>query len=186
MHLSYPLLEGRKVTTTTVRPPAELCKSMQEIDFTPVIRTMTSDMGFTTEDARYQLDAFIQWFSCIPSVAPGVVYTMLKVPVDEVFHACVLNTAFYRSLTSEILGEFLDHTPIDNETVLALDEGVKYTVELLEKTYGEKLHPALAEWRRLLDSGTYVVSCVSCHHDNGNDMADTVMGRMSNGARLVH
>ena len=30
---------------------------------------------------------------------------MLKVPVDEVFHACVLNTAFYRDFTSKILDE---------------------------------------------------------------------------------
>lgn len=163
------------MTAMTVRPPAELCESMERIDFTPVIRTMTSDMGFTAEEARHQLAAFIQWFSCIPSVAPGAVYTMLKVPVDEVFHACVLNTAFYRFLTNEILGEFLDHTPIDTETVDALDEGVRYTVELLEATYGENLHPALSEWRHLLDSGTYVVSCVSCHHDEGDDMGISIL-----------
>lgn len=163
------------MTTMTARSPAALCESMQNIDFSSVIRTMTNDMGFTPEDAQYQLEAFIQWFSCIPSVAPGAVYTMLKVPVDEVFHACVLDTAFYRTFTNEILGEFLDHTPIDKETVDVLDEGVRYTVKLLEETYGDELHPALAEWRQLLDSGTYVVSCVSCHHDDGDAMADTVV-----------
>ena len=110
---------------------------------------------------------------------------MLKVPVDEVFHACVLNTAFYRDFTSKILGEFLDHTPIDAETVEGLDEGVRYTVELLEATYGEDLHPALADWRRLLDAGTYVISCVSCHHDD-SEMAETVVGRMSDGREIVH
>lgn len=177
------------MTTMTVRPPAELCEAMKRINFTPVIRTMTSDMGFSTEDAREQIAAFIQWFSCVPSVAPGAVFTMLKVPVDDVFHACVLNTAFYRNLCSEILGEFLDHTPIDTETIEQLDEGVRYTVELLEATYGTDLHPALADWRRLLDTGTYVLSCAAClspPDGSNSNVIDTVVGRMSEGRKVVH
>lgn len=177
------------MTTMTVRPPADLCEEMRRIDFTPVIRTMTEDMGYSTENAREQLAAFIQWFSCVPSVAPRAVYTMLKVPVDDVFHACVLNTAFYRDLCSKILGEFLDHTPIDTETIEQLDDGVRYSVELLEATYGANLHPALADWRRLLDTGTYVVSCAACGPPptaNGDSIADTVVGRMSDGRKIIH
>ncbi|HEU5187028.1 MAG TPA: hypothetical protein VFT87_00845 [Candidatus Saccharimonadales bacterium] len=169
-------------TEVLASPPATLIKRLDELDFTPVLRTLVQDSGFDQTTAQDLTIAFKQWFSVIPQVAARQVYVMLKTPVDDVFHACVLNTAFYRELCSTIIGEFVDHTPIDPETIQELDSAVIYTVKLLEVTFGDMLHPALKDWRRLLDSGTYVVSCVQCNHD----MGETVVGRLQNGVRLVH
>src|SRR3989344_7838963 len=126
-----------------------LCREMRESTyFRPIISTLLRERSVSNEaEARNLLDAFLQWIALIPVVERGKVFVMLKTPVDEVFHAFVLNTAFYQEFCQKYFGFFIHHNPLDGDTSAKIDEGVNYTVDLLEQHYGEQLHPELRAWR---------------------------------------
>jgi hypothetical protein len=110
---------------------------------------------------------------------------MLKTRVDDVFHAMILNTQFYQNFCERYFGFFIHHHPIGEEEVSGeIEAGVHYTVDLLEKTYGDALHPALHEWRNQIDKGVYVVSCPSCVDDM--PMYQTIVGQLPSGAKVMH
>ncbi len=156
-----------------------------ETDFSPVIRTMLSDqMVASEEEARDHIDAFLQWVALVPSIRAQDALVMLKTPVDDVFHAFVLNTEFYQRFCETHFGFFVHHHPLDAETRERLAKGVVETVERLERTYGEDLHPLLRSWRGLMENEAYVVSCGKC--DSSESMTDTIVGRLPNGGALVH
>jgi len=171
------------LATVVSRTPAELYQEMKQHDFGPVRRTLIRDAHFSPEKADDMIDAFCQWFSLVGSVEPGKVFVMLKGDIDEVFHAGVLNSAWYRGFCGTYLGEFIDHTPMDDDTFGKLDDAVLYTLAKLEATYGDSLHPALREWRHLVETANYEVSCGKGCPD---DMAPTVVGHLPSGATIVH
>lgn len=129
-------------------------------NFDPVIRTAVEECNVPTkEDAENLLDAFLQWVAAMPGKEEGQLYVMLKSDVDRIFHAFVLNTSLYRDFCDTYFAHFIDHTPLDER---GSRPSVSYTVSLLQKTYGESLHPSLAEWAGLLDEDAWEVSCGSC------------------------
>jgi hypothetical protein len=165
----------------------ELVQRMRtEFNFEPVIRTAvkTGEVRDRAE-AEELLEAFLQWFSLLPEVIAGRTYVMLKGPVDCIFHSLILNTRLYEAFCLEFIGQFIHHEPLDDGTESALESAVLYTVDLLEHNFGAALHPRLQEWRGQLKNGAWVVSCPpkNCGH---NTMGQTVLGRMENGAAVVH
>lgn len=134
---------------------------LDNFDFSQITWTMTRyNKEMTTEEAKELLHAFLQWFALIPTNNSGHYVIMLETPVEEAFHAFVLNTALYQKFCEQFLGFFFHHTPLREETGPQIEAAVRYTVELLEQHYGENLHPALQRWREQLDAGTYKVACV--------------------------
>jgi hypothetical protein len=91
---------------------------------------------------------------------------MLKTPVEEAFHAFVLNTRQYKAFCERFLGYFFHHDPVTEERAPQMQNGIRYTVELLEKHYGESLLQPLCEWRHQLDDGSAQIACVGCGHED--------------------
>ncbi len=167
-----------------------LCDEMKRtFDFTPIVETAVRDCGVQDElRARYLLDAFLQWFSLLPAVKPGQVYVMMKTEVDAIFHAFVLNTKVYREFCDRFIGHFIDHHPLDDSTRSRVEDGVRYTVNLLEEHFGGDLHPALREWKTQLDCSAWMVSCMWRGGMCGSDesMFQTTLGQLPNSAVIVH
>lgn len=167
-----------------------LCHEMKRMfDFAPILKTAVEDCGVRDETAaRELLDAFLQWFSLLPTVRPGSAYVMLKTDIDAVFHAFVLNTAAYREFCMRFVGHFIDHHPIDEELKPYVDKGVGTTIAMLEEHFGDALHPALREWRHQVDTGAYAVSCgwLGTYCGRSTAMAEDALGRMSNGVLIMH
>lgn len=164
-----------------------VARMRQEFDYAPVIRTAIREGGVAdAQQAEALLEAFRQWFSLLPILEPGSGYVMFKSDVDSVFHAFVLNTKLYREFCYKFLGEFIDHSPIaeDVAETMPLEEYATYTVNFLEKHFGEDLAPALRKWRVQLEEGTWEVSCPHECPDDG--AADTRMGRTRNKAIILH
>jgi hypothetical protein len=166
---------------------AVLCEKMRaETDFSPIVQTMVRE-GYVADvqEAAYYLDAFLQWIALIPILERDNTFVMLKTSVDDVFHAMILNTQFYQDFCMKYFDFFIHHHPIgESEVNEEINRGVRYTVSLLEKTYGPDLHPALLEWRNQLNAGVYVVSCPKCVNDL--PMHQSIVGELPTGARLMH
>jgi hypothetical protein len=132
------------------------------------------------------LEAFLQWVALVPTIKPDDTFVMLKSPVDKVFHAFILNTEFYQNFCARHFGFFVHHHPIDELLLKKLPGGVRDTMDLLEQTYGEELHPALSAWRSLVDTDAYVVSCAGYCASEDDYMQESVVGKLPSGATLVH
>jgi hypothetical protein len=151
------------VASSLATGPALFERMQTEFDFEPVIWTMMRyDEKQTRERATELLNSFLQWFSLIPLIEPGETYVMLKTPVEEAFHSFVLNTRAYKQFCDTFLGYFFHHDPITEERAPEMQGGIRYTVELLEKYYGESLLPPLRDWRRQLNDGSARIACVGC------------------------
>ncbi|HXH26870.1 MAG TPA: hypothetical protein VNG90_03165 [Candidatus Acidoferrum sp.] len=173
------------MVTALATNPIEVYAAMKLYDFSPVTRTLLRDVGFSSEKAVSMQDAFSQWFSLTGSVESGEILVMLKGDIDEVYHAAVLNTAWYGPFCQQFAGAFVHHTPIDEQTMEELDAGLRYTIDRLDAVYGHTLHPALREWRQLVEANNYQISCVKCPDPQDAAITDT-LGHLPNGARLVH
>ena len=136
-------------------------KMKKGFDFEPVIKLALREKWFKTkEEAEDKLDAFLQWFSLIPTSRPnGLAYAMLISPVDSVFHAFLLNTKLYREFCGKYAGKYVDHSPENDSRNPKFGPSVKYTINLLEKNFGDNLHPSLAEWKNQLKNGSWELSC---------------------------
>lgn len=156
-------------TQTTVAGPELFDRMKLHFDYEQILWTMMRyDENQTRERATELLDSFLQWFSLLPAIQPGGTYVMLKTPVEEAFHAFVLNTRLYQEFCQQFLGTFFHHDPVTEERAPELVDGIRYTVELLEKTYGNELLPPLREWRNQLDAGTAQIACVGCKNPVAN------------------
>lgn len=134
---------------------------VEKFDFSQITWTMTRyNKAMRAEEANELLHAFLQWFALIPANRANDYVVMLETPVEEAFHAFVLNTELYQRFCDKFLGYFFHHTPLREESGPEIDRLVRYTVELLEQHYGDNLHPAFRQWREQLDTGTYTVACV--------------------------
>ncbi len=133
--------------------------------FTPVIRTMIREgTAADAQEAQDIINAFLQWMSLVPVSDRRKAYVMLKTDVDHAFHAFVLNTEFYQAFCNAHFGFFVHHNPLDDalSDKVKARGGVEYTLDFLEKEFGDDLHPRLKEWRVKVAAGVYSVSSVSC------------------------
>lgn len=138
-------------------------RMLQEFDYGPIIWTMMRyDERQTEESSTSLLNSFLQWISLVPAIEPGNTYVMLKTPVEEAFHSFVLNTRHYGAFCEKFLGYFFHHDPVTEERAPQMVNGIRYTVELLERYYGESLLQPLRDWRGLLNEGTATIACVGC------------------------
>jgi hypothetical protein len=116
--------------------------------------------GMSTERSEELLHAFLQWIALSPMDNGEKYITMFQTDVEEAFHCFVLNTALYQKFCDKFLGFFFHHNPLVEEEGPEVESAAKYTVELMEREYGDQLHPELKEWRKQFDAGTYKVACV--------------------------
>ena len=123
----------------------DLYRRMRATDFAPILQTAMREPGAPTqEELNSLLDAFLQWFSLIPEALDGKPLQMLE-SVDRIWHAMILNTAFYRRFCDEFIGEYVDHNPMDvTQNTRAMKMAyADHTLVLLKRTYGIRVHPAL-------------------------------------------
>ncbi len=123
----------------------ELYRRMKAVDFSAVITTVLRESNLkTVEEIEPLLDAFLQWFSLVPEALDGKPLQMLE-SVDPIWHAMILNTAFYRRFCEEFIGEFVDHNPMDvTQNTRAVKRAyADHTLALLRRTYGDSVNPAL-------------------------------------------
>lgn len=123
----------------------ELYRRMKAVDFSAIISTVLRESNIkTSEEIESLLDAFLQWFSLVPEALDGKPLQMLE-SVDPIWHAMILNTAFYRKFCDEFIGEFVDHNPMDvTQNTRAVKRAyADHTLALLRRTYGDSVNPAL-------------------------------------------
>lgn len=109
-----------------------------------IVRTARLDCGVSSaREAERALGAFLQWFVLVPTIGRGEHHVMLRGPVDVLWHAAILNTAFYRDLCDRVAGRFIDHHPRDDHPPRAW---VTETVARLIGAYGPSLSPLLTAW----------------------------------------
>jgi hypothetical protein len=144
-------------------------RMLQEFDYSQIVWTMMRyDARQTKEVSTLLVNSFLQWISLVPAIEDGNIY-VLKTPVEEAFHSFVLNTRHYNAFCQQFLGHFFHHDPVMEERAPQMQSGIRYTVELLEKHYGDSLLPPLKDWRSQLDSGTAQIACVGCGGKNDHD-----------------
>lgn len=136
---------------------------MQSFNVRPVVAFLVRD-GYSEAKAAEMVDALLQWVAGHAVREHQTPYVMFHGPVDEAFHAFILNTALYADFCERHIGWFLHHTPLDEEQ--AVEElvlsGVHYTVDFIEEQFGDSLHPLLKEWGVEARAGRIEVSAVSC------------------------
>lgn len=131
-----------------------------EFDYSQITWTMLRyNEEMTEEEAERLLDAFLQWISLTPLYTGDRFITMFQTPVEEAFHCFVLNTRLYKEFCGRFLGFFFHHDPLVDEEGPEVEASARYTIELLEQSFGIDLSPELQEWRRQFDAGTYKVAC---------------------------
>jgi hypothetical protein len=109
-----------------------------------IVRTARLDCGVSSaREAERALNAFLQWFVLVPALRDGEHHVMLRGPVDALWHAAILNTAFYRDLCDRVAGGFVDHHPRDDRPSRAW---VIETVVRLIGAYGPSLSTLLTAW----------------------------------------
>ncbi len=135
-----------------------LYQKMQSEDYTAVIQTAVRECDVKSEDrAAELLDAFLQWFALIPLTKDAEPLQMLR-SVDRIWHAFVLNTAFYRNFCDKYIGHFVDHDPLDVvNNIAAKDVYAQHTIALIENAYGAK---ANIELFRLREDVTCCCGCI--------------------------
>ena len=140
----------------------------KDFDYSQIAWTMkryNSEMSQSRADEL--LDAFLQWISLVPANGSDKFVVMFQSPVEEAFHSFVLNTRLYSEFCDRFLGVFFHHDPLVDESGPEVERLAWYTVEALEKEFGDALHPELREWRTWLEGENYKVACVGpgghCH-----------------------
>ena len=137
---------------------------MSTEDFGPVIRTMQADgVAQTNEECLELIKAFVQWLS-IGATTQTESYLMFHGPVDEVFHAMILNTHWYFDFCDTHIGCYVHHDPLDRGTVpdTKIESATRSTILLLDNIWGEDLHPHLKQWVSDYHAGELQPNMVSC------------------------
>lgn len=130
---------------------------MKKWDYSPIIETALRECGVKSrERAEELLDAFLQWFALIPETTQEQPLQMLR-SVDRIWHAMVLNTAFYREFCDAFIGSFVDHDPLDVVRDPTAKRGyADFTLALANRAYGAHVNPALCDLRE------DVTCCIGC------------------------
>jgi hypothetical protein len=143
-------------------------RMLKNFDYSQIVWTMKRYNSAMSDDkANALLDAFLQWFSLIPSNREDRYLVMFQSPVEEAFHSFVLNTRLYSEFCAKFLGQFFHHDPLVDESGPEVERLAWYTVRALENEFGNTLQRELKNWRVQLESGEYKVACVGpgghCH-----------------------
>jgi len=137
--------------------------------------------GYASDVASAQgyLDGVLQWLAChaVKEHAEQP-YVMMKGPVDQMYHALMLNTRLYLHFCRDYIGFFIHHTPVDDKQAneIKLAGGINYTIGFLQKAFGTKLSPALREWIRTHERGELNASSVSCIGNDVDNTPDKLLG----------
>lgn len=155
-----------------MKSPRQIYFEMKRsFDFTPVIETALREYPeLDRVKAESLLDAFLQWFSLVPSMPEGGTLQMLH-SVDRMWHALILNTKIYRELCDRFIGRFVDHDPTDvMDDELPKAEYAEYTFRLLKESFGDDLNHALTYLSGKVtcccngSKTSSIRSCSSCSH----------------------
>src|SRR6266404_2166832 len=130
-------------------------------DYSQILWTMQRyNREMTQDKANELLKAFLQWMSLTPANGKDDYVVMFQSPVEEAFHCFVLNTRLYETFCERFLGDFFHHDPLVDEEGPEVERLAWYTVNALEREFGDDLHMELREWRKQLESGQCKVACV--------------------------
>jgi hypothetical protein len=133
----------------------------REFDYSQInwtIRRYNDDID--EAQATELIDAFLQWISLAPLNTQENYLTMFQTPVEEAFHCFVLNTRLYQQFCDKFLGFFFHHDPVVDESGPEVVEVARYTVQTMQNSFGDGLHPELKDWKRQFEDETYTVACV--------------------------
>lgn len=129
--------------------------------------------------ARDSLDGALQWLAChaVKEHAEQP-YVMMNGPVDEMYHALMLNTRLYLHFCREYIGFFIHHTPVDDAQAdeIRIAGGIDYTLSFLQDAFGVDLSPTLHNWVAAHQSGELGVSSVSCMGNDFDSAPDHLLG----------
>ena len=137
--------------------------------------------GHATDEvsARRNLDGVLLWLAChaVKEHAEQP-YVMMNGPVDEMYHALILNTRTYLHLCREYIGFFIHHTPVNDVEAdkIKVVGGITYTIDFLQRAFGSELAPALCRWVDAHDSGELHASSVSCLANDYDAAPDALLG----------
>ncbi len=149
------------VTGWSAADSRALYKRLKSKDYGIILETAIAEFGVKGLPRAVELlDAFLQWFALVPSTVDGQPLQMLR-SVDRIWHAMIVNTAFYRNFCLDAVGEFIDHNPLDVVRNAELkQEYATHTLILLNRAYGNRLNPAL---RALNENVTCCCGCYPRH-----------------------
>jgi len=146
----------------------------------PLLQFAVKD-GYAPDQAAAQvnLDGVLQWLAChAVKEHADQPYVMMNGPVDQMYHALMLNTRMYLHFCREYIGFYIHHTPVDDVQAdeIKLVGGIDYTMHFLTEAFGAELSPALQQWVQSHADGDLSASSVSCV-GNGTDYApDQLLG----------
>jgi|GEM_PF-2181317 len=140
--------------------------AMKAFDLAPVIAFAVRDKFLPDQEtAEVAFDSLLQWLAAhAVDEHKEMPFVMMNGPVDEAYHAFMLNSRKYLQFCREYVGFFIHHTPVDDELSkhLELDLGIDYTIGYLNKAYGTELAPMLTAWKTDREAGLLTVTSVSC------------------------
>ena len=144
----------------------EIYREMMSFDITPARSLMKRENpNLSDDEVEHAMKGLLQWLAG-HAAAPHnqQAYVMLLGPVDEAFHAFILNTRLYMRFCRDHVGFFIHHTPVETELAAKLeaDGSLHYTVDFLETEFGDTLSPQLRAWCDGVRSGELSATAVSC------------------------
>lgn len=152
-------ISASALTEKQVQDARILYERMKKVDYSSIIETAMRECGVKKAyRANELLDSFLQWFSLIPTTTPDQPMQMLR-SVDRMWHAFVLNTAFYRNFCNEFnSGKFVDHDPLDvnGNSASQKQQYAEHTLARLHQTFGTYVTKDLAN---LSEKTTCCVGC---------------------------
>lgn len=147
----------------------QLCRLL---DLSDVKNFLLREGTFKSDaEASDAIHAILQWLACHAVKQKNELFVMLHGPVDEAWHAFILNTKLYHAFCQEHVGFFIHHTPLDAQKANEFEilGGIKSTVQSLKESFGDELHPLLRHWEEQLDTGQLTISAVSCVKNGYDD-----------------
>ena len=171
--MEYPILSEH--------PACKKFKDMKSsFDCAGLVRFAVRE-GYATDEvsARQNLDGVLQWLAChaVKEHAEQP-YVMMNGPVDEMYHALILNTRTYLHFCREYIGFFIHHTPVDDAEAVEIKVagGITYTIDFLQQAFDSELAPALCRWAEAHHRGELNASSVSCLANDYDAAPDALLG----------
>jgi hypothetical protein len=144
-------LRAAEFTPTALREVSLLYERMKQKDFDVVLETAVKECGVPSrERAMELLDAFLQWFAltALPFDTPLQMFKEL----DKIWHAMILNTAFYRNFCTEFIGRFVDHDPSEVlRDQIEKRKRADFTLSLVRRVYGQQVNKSLFALSEVID-----------------------------------
>lgn len=137
------------------------------------------DFAFNRAFAADNLDAVFQWLACqaVREQTAGP-YVMMRGPVNDMYHALILNTSHYERLCDTYFGSPLHYTPVNATQAQAIKRagGISYTIDCLREAFGHELSPALQLWIAEYQSGNIIASAISCGSNDADITSNILLG----------